>query len=171
MALAFSSSLKLLFSNEKHTEQCYDFNWSLKEKQRPGVSQLFVWGHSGETMSENFARNQTKFVVLHKYLLWTVDDSSPIVEMEWRTLAVARCLFGLFCDLCVWSVEVRHGGRGRSCAEGENRGADIGMPQAASLLPFLLALMGFGECHRALHVWKGWQDSCVLYSLDRANTR
>lgn len=33
-------------------------------------------------MSENFARNQTKFVVLHKYLLWTVDDSSPIVEME-----------------------------------------------------------------------------------------
>lgn len=41
-------------------------------------------------------------------------------------------------------VEVRGGGRGRSCGVGENR--DIGMPQALSLLPFLLVLMGYGEC-------------------------
>lgn len=47
------------------------------------------------------------------------------------------------------SLEVRGGGRGRSCGVGEDRGTDIGMPQAASLFSLLLPLVGCGECHRA----------------------
>lgn len=100
--------------------------------------------------------------------------SSTPSPVWWHPQAqlVAACLvdylvFCLFCDFCLWFTEVRGGGRGRSCGVGENRGTDIGMPQAVSLLPFLLALMGYGECRQTvlitwLHVWKAWQDHWFL---------
>ncbi len=85
-------------------------------------------------------------------------------------------VFFVYFVICLWFTEVRGGGGGRSCGVGENRGTDIGMPQAVSLLPFLLALMGYGECHQTIlitlpHVWKAWPGSLIFNSSDQARHR